>query len=147
MTLLRNWTNEAWAFLLLRLFLGLRLLLAGLDKYERDGAYSFAAYYTNARRIAAGIADHSFLPGWLTYPYAYTLGHLMLALGGLLLLGVCTRVLLVVAGLVFLSLAAGLMAVGEDGGVAWLGIHLLATAAALVLARHERLALGPGPRP
>ena len=40
------------AFLLLRLFLGLRALLAGLEKYESGGTYSFANYAKNMGGMA-----------------------------------------------------------------------------------------------
>ena len=43
------------AFLLLRLFLGLRTLFAGIEKFELKGTYSFANYYENMGKMASGI--------------------------------------------------------------------------------------------
>jgi thiosulfate dehydrogenase [quinone] large subunit len=131
----------AWAFLLLRLFLGLRTLLAGIDKFESNGTYSFANYYANTGRMAQGITGASFLPLWATSGFAHSLGYLLVALGALLLLGIKTRATLVLTGLLYVGLAFGLMAVQEDEGVAWLAIHVGLIAGALVLVRHNRFAL------
>ena len=60
-----------------------------------------------------------------------------------LLLGLKTRATLVLTGLVYVGLSFGLMAVQESEGVAWLGIHVIMIAGALVLVRHDRFALWP----
>jgi thiosulfate dehydrogenase [quinone] large subunit len=131
------------AFLLLRLFLGLRLLLAGLDKFESKGTYSFANYSTNMSKMSEGITSASFLPLWMTRGFAHSLGYALLLVGAAVLLGLKTRVALFLAGLLFVGLAFGLMAVQENEGVAWLGLHVGLCAGALVLVRHNRLALWP----
>ena len=86
------------AFLLLRLFLGLRTLLAGVDKFEAGGLYSHANYVKNMDRMATGITGASFLPLWMTKLFAGSLGYVLLALGVALLLGLKTRVSLVLMG-------------------------------------------------
>jgi thiosulfate dehydrogenase [quinone] large subunit len=129
------------AFLLLRVFLGLRTLLAGLDKFESQGRYSFANYHVNMDRMAQGITGASFLPLWATRDFAYALGYLLLVLGAALLLGIKSRTTLVLNGLLYVGLAFGLMAVQEDEGVAWLAIYVGLFAGALVLVRHDRFAL------
>ena len=106
-----------------------------------DGVYSMKNYYVNMRRMGEGIASSSFMPTWMTLPYAYTLGHLLVVLGILLLLGVKTRFVLILSGLTYLSLAVGLMAVEESGGVAWLAIHVILCAGALLLVSNNRFAL------
>lgn len=131
------------AFLLLRLFLGLRALLAGWEKFERGGAYSFDNYVQNMTRMATGITGASFLPLWATKAFAFALGYLLLVLGAALLLGLKTRVTLLLMGLLYVGLAFGLMAVQENEGVAWLGVHVGLVAGALVLVRHNRFALWP----
>jgi thiosulfate dehydrogenase [quinone] large subunit len=65
----------------------------------------------------------------------------MLVLGVLLLLGVKTRLVLVATSALYISLAAGLMAAEEDGGVAWLAIHVGLTAGALLLVKYNRFAI------
>lgn len=131
------------AFLLLRLFLGLRTLLAGVEKFENGGSYSVANYRQTMAHMAEGITTASFLPLWATRAFAQPLGYTLIVLGALLILGVKSRVTLVLTGLVYLGLAFGLMAVQEQQGTAWLGIYVGLIAGALVLVRHDRLALWP----
>src|SRR5678815_5404744 len=69
------------AFLLLRLFLGLRTLLAGIEKFESKGAYSIANYNETMGRMAQGITGASFLPLWMTRAFALPLGYVLLILG------------------------------------------------------------------
>ena len=129
------------AFLLLRLFLGLRTVLAGLEKWESKGTYSFANYYENMGRMAQGITGASFLPLWMTRGFAHSLGYALVILGVALLLGVRTRIALFLTGLLYVGLSFGLMAVQEGEGVAWLGMHVAMFAGALLLVRHNRFAL------
>lgn len=131
------------AFLILRLFLGLRTFLAGLEKYEAGGKYSFENYYTNMARMASGITGASFLPLWMTKLFAMSLGYLLLVLGAALLLGLKTRCTLVLTGLLYVGLSFGLMAVQEGEGVAWLAVQIGLFVAALLLVRHNRFALWP----
>jgi thiosulfate dehydrogenase [quinone] large subunit len=129
------------AFLLLRLFLGLRTLLAGIEKFEAGGKYSFENYYTNMARMASGITGASFMPLWMTKSFAMGLGYILIVLGAALLLGLKTRWTLILTGLVYVGLSFGLMAVQESEGVAWLAVHVGLFAGALVLVRHNRFAL------
>lgn len=129
------------AFLLLRLFLGLRTLLAGIEKFESGGKYSFENYYNNMSRMAAGITGASFMPLWMTKNFALSLGYLLIIFGVALLLGLKTRCTLILTGLLYVGLSFGLMAVQESEGVAWLAIHVGLFAGALVLVKHNRFAL------
>ncbi|MEY2881047.1 MAG: hypothetical protein RLZZ15_3427 [Verrucomicrobiota bacterium] len=129
------------AFLLLRLFLGLRTLLAGLEKFESSGVYSLAAYAKNMERMAKGITGASFLPIWATNAFALSIGYVLVILGAALLLGLKTRVTLTLLGLTYVALSFGLMAVQEGEGVAWLAIHVGLIVGALCLVRHNRFAV------
>ncbi len=129
------------AFLLLRLFLGLRTLLAGVEKYEANKTYSFSNYYENMDRMATGIANNSFIPIWGAKLYAMSLGYVLTILGLALILGLKSRLTLFVTGLVYVSLGFGLMAVQEGEGVAWIGMQVLMFVVALLLVRNERLAI------
>lgn len=135
-----GWERTA-AFLLLRWFLGLRTLLAGVDKFESGGLYSHAIYVKNMNHMALGITGASFLPLWMTKLFAGSLGYLLIALGVALILGIKTRITLALSGLVYLGLAFGLMAVQEEQGLAWMGIYMGLFAAALLLVRHNRFAV------
>lgn len=134
-------TDYTAAFLLLRLFLGLRTLMAGIEKFENRGTYSIANYNQNMERMAQGITSASFLPLGLTSAFAHSLGYVLLVAGAAVLVGLKTRIALFVAGLIYVGLSFGLMAVQESEGVAWLGIYLGLFAAALVLSRHDRFAV------
>ncbi len=130
-----------YAFLLLRLFLALRALMSCIEKFESGGTYSVANYTTNMTRMATGITGASFLPLWATKAFALPLGYLLGVLGVALLLGLKTRLTLVVMGLLYIALAFGLMAVQQGDGVAWLGVYLLTVVAALALVRYNRFAI------
>jgi thiosulfate dehydrogenase [quinone] large subunit len=129
------------AFLLLRLFLGLRTLLAGLEKFESKGTYSVANYTENMGRMAQGITGASFLPLWATRTFAMPLGYVLVILGVALLLGLKTRMALILTGLIYVGLSFGLMAVQEGEGVAWLGVQILMIVVALLLVQHDRFAI------
>lgn len=133
--------DYSYAFILLRLFLGLRTLLAGVEKFEAKGTYSLANYSENMTRMATGITGASFLPLWMTRSFAMSLGYVLTLLGVLLILGVKTRTTLFVTGLVYVGLSFGMMAVQESEGIAWLGMHVVMFAAALALVRYNRWAL------
>ena len=138
---LRCRCEYTYAFLLLRLFLGLRTLLAGIEKWESRGTYSFENYYQNMGRMAEGITGASFLPLWATKPFAHSIGYILVVLGVLVLLGVKSRPTLFVTGLVYVGLSFGLMAVQEGEGIAWLAVHIIMIVGALLLVRHDRLAV------
>jgi thiosulfate dehydrogenase [quinone] large subunit len=135
--------DYAAAFALLRLFLGLRTLMAGIEKFESKGTYTFANYYENMSRMAQGITGASFMPLWATKLFAHSLGYILLVLGVALLLGLKTRLTLFATGLIYVGLSFGLMAVQESEGIAWLAIHIGLIAGALLLVRHNRFALWP----
>jgi thiosulfate dehydrogenase [quinone] large subunit len=129
------------AFLVLRLFIGLRTLLAGIEKFESGGSYSFVNYYKNMGRMAQGITSASFLPLWATKTFAMSIGYVLVLIGLALLLGLKTRATLVLAGFTYVGLSFGLMAVQESEGVAWLGIYVGLIVGALCLVRHNKFSL------
>src|SRR5688572_31822745 len=89
------------AFLLLRLFLGLRTLMAGLEKFEANGSFSTANYSENMTRMATGISNNSVIPLWAAKAFAMPLGYILTILGVTILLGIKSRVSLFIAGLVY----------------------------------------------
>lgn len=129
------------AFILLRLFLGLRTLMAGLEKFEANRSYSTENYSANMTRMAEGISNNSTIPLWAAKAFALPLGYILVILGVLILLGIRSTFSLFFGGLIYVGLAFGLMAVQEGEGVAWLAPQILAFVVALVLVRHERFAL------
>src|SRR5215210_6609124 len=79
------------AFLLLRLFLGLRTLMAGLEKFEANRSFSAENYSANMVRMAEGISKNSVIPMWAAKSFALPLGYLLVILGLAILLGIKSR--------------------------------------------------------
>lgn len=126
-----NASNECWSFLGLRLFLAIRWFFAGLEKFGTPGNYSFENYYGKMSGMAYGIAENSIIPGWATKVFALPLGYIMLLLSATILLGIKLRISLIVSLLLYVGLSVGLMAVDEQHGIAWLGIHVIMSVMAL----------------
>lgn len=159
--------GASMAFLLLRLWLGVRALLTGIEKF---GAYQNlqkplldpatgqpdasgvlvnvnVKFYalTNYAGVPPGLKDRfvnePLLPGFALNSFDHLLGPAFILSGVMLLLGAGTRLSLMLQGLIYVSLTAGLILIRQDDGISWLGIHLALVAFALTLARHNRFAL------
>jgi thiosulfate dehydrogenase (quinone) large subunit len=155
------------AFLVLRGWLGVRALLTGLEKF---GAYQSVAKpvidpatgqpdasgvmvnvnvkhyaWANYHGIPAGLRDkfnyEPLLPGFALNLFDHLLGPALIATGLMLLFGLGTRVSLFLQGLVYIALTVGLILIRQDDGISWLGIHVALVALALMLAKHNKLAL------
>jgi thiosulfate dehydrogenase [quinone] large subunit len=155
------------AFLVLRAWLGVRALLAGLEKYasfktiqkplvdpvtgmeDPSGAmvdvklkyYALTNYSGIPPSLKDKFAAEPLLPKFALHPFDALLGPALILTGVMLLLGLGTRVSLFVQGLIYTALMAGLLLIQQDEGIAWLGIHVALIALALVLAKHNRLCL------
>ena len=155
------------AFLVLRLWLAVRAILTGLEKF---GAYQTLAVpvidpstgqpdssgvmiNVNVKHYA--LANYSGIPGALKDKFAYEpllpkfavtlfdhiLGPAFILTGVMLLIGLGTRFSLFVQGLIYVALTVGLILIGQNDGISWLGIHVALVAFALTLARYNKLAL------
>ena len=155
------------AFLVLRLWLGLRALLAGIEKYasyntiqkplvdpvtgmeDPSGAMVEVKvkYYalTNYAGIPAPLKDkfatEPLLPHFALHSFDTLLGPALVVTGAMLLLGIGTRISLFLQGLIYTALMVGLLLIRQDDGISWLGIHVGLVALALVLAKNNRLCL------
>ena len=155
------------AFLLLRVWLGLRALLAGLEKYgayksvqqavidpatgqpDTGGAvielkvkyYAFANYHGIPAALKTKFENEALLPGFSLNLFDTLLGPALIAAGVMLLLGIGTRLSLFVQGLIYIALSVGLILINQPDGIAFLGIHVALVAMALLLAKHNKLAL------
>ena len=87
------------------------------------------------------LAAEPLLPEILMRFFGSALGYLLVALGLMLLLGLWTRVSLFGMGVLYILLTAGLILLGLDSGVAWLGIHVGLIAFALTQVSHNRFAI------
>ena len=151
--------------LLLRIWLGIRSLQTGIEKFAGtkasdspvsiDGApntygltestavktYSLSDYHGVPQALYDKFAAEPLIPGFFLTIYNIVLGPALLILGLTVLLGIATRISLFAMGLMYTSLTFGLILLKQDAGVAWLGTHIIMIVIALVLAKHNRLAI------
>jgi thiosulfate dehydrogenase [quinone] large subunit len=159
-------TGPSLAFLTLRLWLGSRALISGLEKYsakitvqeplldaagqpDMSGAmvdvekkvYGLKYYHALPDTLQTKFAAEPLLPGFLCTPFYALLGPALLVLGVLLLIGAANRLTLFAMGVLYVALTLGLMLIGQDAGVSWLAIHVGLVAFALTLVDHNRFAV------
>lgn len=151
--------------LLIRLWLGLRALQTGIEKFAGikttdtpvtiDGAantygltestgekaYALSNYHGVPKALYEKFAAEPLIPGFFLNIYDIVLGPALLLLGITLLLGIATRISLFAMGLLYTSLTFGLILLKQDAGIAWLGVHIILIVMGLVLAQHNRLAV------
>jgi thiosulfate dehydrogenase [quinone] large subunit len=135
-----------FAHLIARLFVAMRLFMAGLDKFRGgDGAnvsFNFDNYTAKTDRIAKLMSDNSCIPAALCGPYAHSIGYILLIVGVWSAIGIMTEFSLLAAGLTFLSLGFGLSALPDDMELtANIGVCIIITVAALVTAKHKQLSV------
>ncbi len=141
-----GWSDETWAFLVLRLWLAMRAIVTGLQKFQgvdEGGQAAFGLKYYKAMPDALlnKIAAEPLFPAFLSKPFTASLGYLLIISGLMTLLGLGTRISLVIQGVLYVALTFGLILIKQDAGVAWLGIHVALVAMALAWAKHNRLAI------
>ena len=155
------------AFLLLRGWLGLRALLAGLEKYgayktvqkavidpttgqpDTGGAvielkmkyYALANYHGIPAALRTKFENEALLPKFALSLFDTLLGPALILTGIMLLLGLGTRLSLFVQGVIYIALSVGLILINQPDGISYLGIHVALVAMALMLAKHNKLAL------
>lgn len=158
--------GKTWAFLTLRLWLGARTLLAGIEKFSEritlqeplldatgapdpSGAvvevqkkvYGVSHYHALPEALQTKFLQEPLLPPSLTAPFYASLGYVLVALGLMLLLGLFTRLSLVLTALLYTALMLGLLLIRQEDGVAWLAIHAGLIAFALSLSHYNRFSL------
>jgi thiosulfate dehydrogenase [quinone] large subunit len=158
-----NW-DFTFAFLALRLWLGVRALFVGIDKF---GAYHSVAMplidpatgqpdasgvmvnvniktyaLANYAGIPAALSDkfshEPLFPKFVLVAFDRMLGPAFILTGIMLLIGLGTRLSLLAQAILFIALTVGLVLIDQNDGVAWLGIHIGLVAAAFLLAEHNR---------
>ena len=159
--------GQTLAFLVLRGWLGIRALIAGIDKYSESvkvqkplmdpvtgmqdpsGAmvdviqkvYGLHRYHAVPQVLQDKFALEPLLPGFLLKPFYAILGPSLIILGITLLLGLFTRISLFLQGILYIVLTIGLMLINQNDGATFLGIHIVLVAMALALADNNRFAL------
>lgn len=151
--------------LLLRIWLAVRAIVSGLEKYAGtktsdqavviDGAvntygltdatttkvYGFAYYHGVPAALMDKFASEPLLPGPALKLYDIILGPSFILLGLALLVGFATRFTLFAMGLLYTSLTFGLILINENSGVAWLAIHVTMIALMLFYSKYNKFEL------
>ena len=135
-----------FAHLLLRLWVGMRLFMAGLDKFRWGNgptvSFGLDNYPKKTGPLAKLMTDNSFMPQWACDAFAASIGYILIPVGLWVAIGICTEFGLLAAGLVFLSLGLGLAALPDDTEVVSnIGLSILIVAAALVTSKAKTFSL------
>ena len=156
--------DYTFAFWALRLWLGARALFVGIQKYavykavaqplidpttgqpDASGvmvnvnvkSYAWANYAGVPTGLRDKFAHDPMFPKFALTLFDKMLGPLFILTGIMLIIGLGTRLSLIVQGLLFIALTVGLVLIDENAGVAYLGIHIGLVAAAFLLAQHNR---------
>jgi thiosulfate dehydrogenase [quinone] large subunit len=163
--------RAAWdftfAFLVLRLWLGFRALFVGIQKYAAyksvamplidpsTGQPDASGVMVNVSVKSYALANYAGIPVGLRDKFAHdplfpkfaltlfdrALGPAFILTGIMLIVGLGTRVSLLVQGLLFIALTVGMVLIDQNDGVAYLGIHIGLVAAAFLLVQHNRFAV------
>jgi thiosulfate dehydrogenase [quinone] large subunit len=157
--------GPALGVLLIRLWLGVRGLITGVEKFAgtrvsdqpvaiegqpnayglTDAAtakvYALTNYHGIPPSLLGKFQSEPLIPGFMLPAYDAMIGPAFLILGTALILGIFPRVSLFLTGLLYTSLTVGLILIQQDAGVAWLGIHVLLVALALLFSDRDRFAL------
>lgn len=135
----------AYAHLITRLWVALRLFMAGLDKFRKGNGdtatFSMDNYHEKSTQIASLMSSNSFLPGWACTSFANSIGFVLVIVGVWVAIGLFTEISLLAAGLVLLSLGFGLAALPDDTEVVMIGVSILIVAASLVTAKAKTISL------
>jgi len=159
--------DETLAFLVLRLWLGVRATLAGIEKFgayqpkkeplidpttgqpDASGVlhnvnvkfYSLANYSGVPKPLLDKFANEPLLPKFALTAFSDLLGPLFILTGVMLLVGLGTRLSLLAQGLIYIALTVGLILINQPDGISYLGIHIVLVALALVLAKNNKFAI------
>ena len=139
----RPFSSLTFAYLLLRLWLGLLLVTSGLSKFKVRGEQSYSIEALHGWVNAAGtlIWENTFMTEWMVKGYMYALGPVMILAGIMILLGVLNRIALFIGGAIFVSLSVGMMLLPDQKETLYLGLHLALFVGALCLVRFNRVAI------
>lgn len=151
--------------LLLRIWLGFRSIITGLEKFggtkprdtkvlvdgepnaygltetTAEKIYSFSNYQGVPGPLYDKFVGEPLIPEFALNIYNIVLGPALLILGVTVLLGIATRFSLFAMGLLYTSLTFGLILIKQDAGIAWLGTHIILIVMGLALAKYNCLAI------
>jgi len=146
------------AFLLLRLWMGMRLITSGIEKFGytgKDPVFSLDKWFGADRaaheglgdgkmwQISTSMTDYTWMAKFpaLVKLFMTGLPFAMLALGALILLGFLNRLAWWGAGLIWFSLAFGQMLLPDEQTILYLTMYMFICALALTLINFNRVRL------
>jgi thiosulfate dehydrogenase [quinone] large subunit len=134
-----------YANLILRLWVGLRLLMAGLDKFRPKGTniydFTMESLKANVTAPAKVMAENTFIPPMMVSMFFVGLAIALIVVGAWVIIGLFSRTALLFAGLIFVALSFGLMALPDDVEAVYRGIEVGVTGLALMTAGHSKISL------
>jgi thiosulfate dehydrogenase [quinone] large subunit len=159
--------DYTFAFWALRLWLGVRALFVGIQKFAAyksvamplidpsTGQPDASGVMVNVSVKSYALANYAGIPVGLRDKFAHEplfpkfalvlfdrmLGPAFILTGIMLIIGLGTRLSLLAQAVLFIALTVGLVLIDQNDGVAWLGIHIALVALAFMLARHNRFAV------
>ncbi len=155
----------AYGSLLLRLWLAVRAIQTGVEKFagskaseqlvKVDGApnaygltagesskhYALENYHGVPEALMKKFQAEPLMLKWALPLYDKVLGPALIVLGLTILLGLAYRTSLFLLGLLYISLTWGLILIKQDDGVSWLGTHMILIVMALMLAQYNRFSI------
>lgn len=136
----------SFANLILRLWVAMRLFMAGIDKFRwgngADTTFSLENYAKKTKPIADLMSSNSFLPEAMCQSFAGVIGYILVPVGLWVAVGIFTEFGLLAAGFVFLMLGFGLAALPDDTEIVTnIGLSILIVAAALLTSKAKILCL------
>jgi len=165
----RDWAGKfrwdyTFAFLALRLWLGVRALFVGINKFAAyksvamplidpsTGQPDASGVMINVNVKSYALANYAGIPVALRDKFAHepvfpkfalvafdrVLGPAFILTGIMLIIGLGTRISLLAQAVLFIALTVGLVLIDSNDGVAYLGIHIGLVAGAFLLAQHNR---------
>ena len=134
--------GEAWACFFLRMWIGMRLMFAGLTKFlteNDDGKWKFDTEKPEVimGSITETMKANTAIPEVMLGQYATVLPWALLVVGAAVMLGLFTRVSLFLAGGLVLSLSFGLMLLPDDTAAVERGVEIIVVALALLTVKHN----------
>jgi thiosulfate dehydrogenase (quinone) large subunit len=156
-----DYTLAFWA---LRLWLGVRALFVGIQKFAAyksvavplidpsTGQPDASGVMVNMSVKSYALANYAGIPVGLRDKFAHEplfpkfalvlfdrmLGPAFILTGIMLIIGLGTRLSLLAQALLFVALTVGLVLIDSNDGVAYLGIHIGLVAGAFLLVKHNR---------
>ena len=134
--------GEAWACFFLRMWIGMRLMFAGLTKFlvkNEEGKWTFDP--ENAKYVMSNITStmetNTAIPKFMLDQYSTVLPWALLVVGASVMFGFFTRISLFLAGALVLSLSFGLMLLPDDTAAVERGVEIIVVGLALMTVKHN----------